>query len=100
MSNRFDPLTKGLISVAVILMFAAALVAGQARANLTDEAAAADFVEHSRTGILLSADILRKIESLPAIVGAAFVLPGEMDLCIDALRPGTSGARRDDSLVK
>lgn len=100
MNNRFDPLTKGLISVAVILMFAAALVAGQARANLTDDAAAADFVEQSRTGIILNAEIFRKIKSLPAIVGAALSLPGEMDLCLDALRPGISDARRDDSHLK
>jgi len=97
MNSRFEPVTKGLISLAVILMFAAALIADQARASLTDEAAAADFVEKSRTGIILNADILRKIESLPAIVGTALALPGDMDLCLDVLRPGTD--RHDDSAV-
>jgi len=98
MNSRFDPLTKGLISLAVILMFAAALVADQARANLTDDASpAADFVEKSRTGIILNAEIFRAIDTLPAIVGTAFALPGELELCIDVLRPGTNGAGRDDS---
>ena len=37
MKSRFDQLTKGLLSLAVILMFAAAVIADQARANLPAE---------------------------------------------------------------
>ena len=40
MNSRFDQLTKGLLSLAVILMFTVALVAGQARANLPADATA------------------------------------------------------------
>ena len=100
MNSRFDHLTKGLLSLAVILMFAAALVADQARANLTDDAAAnVSFVEKTRTGVILNGEMLRRIDSLPSLVGSVFALPSEVDLCLDVLRPGTSDARRDDSSV-
>jgi len=101
MNNRIDQFAKGMLSLAVILMFAAALVADQARANLPEDATApADFSESARGGILLDAELLRKIDSVPSLIGTIFTLPSEVDSCIDSLMPRSRNARPHGSTVK
>ena len=45
MQSRIDQITKGLISLTVMLMFTVALIAGQARANLPTGELALDAAE-------------------------------------------------------
>lgn len=100
MNSRFDHISKGLLSLAVILMFAAAVIADQARANMVDGISQdVEIGEITRTGIFLNEDIFRRIETLPAAIGGIFSLPSEVDMCIDVLKPGNSGTRADHSLA-
>ena len=101
MTSRTDQLTKGLISLAVLLMLAAALIADQARANLpAADAATADMTAGTRGGILLDADTLRKIDSLPYTLGRMLPLPIATDLCIDILLPESRGDNSANSPVR
>lgn len=101
MNSRFDQLTKGLLSLAVIIMFTAALIAGQARASLPVESdSVSEIGENIRTGIILDTASLRKFDSLSNIVGAILALPAEVELCIDVLTPRTSDSRSDNSTVQ
>jgi len=90
MNNRFDQLIKGLLSLAVILMFTAALIAGQAHANLPVQAkATAEFGDPARTAINLNTEFLRKIESMPHLIDTILALPAGIGFCIDELTPGS-----------
>lgn len=67
-------------------MFAIALIAGQAHANLPAEASAtADFGSSAGTGIILDAKSLRKIQSLPYVVDIFLALPIDIGTKIDDL---------------
>jgi hypothetical protein len=93
MNSRFDQLIKGLLSLAVILMFTAALIAGQAHANLPVQAkATAEFGDPARTGIILNTEFLRKIESMPHLIDTILALPASIGFCIDELTPGSGDA--------
>ncbi len=93
MNSRIDQLTKGLLSLAVILMFTAALVAGQARANLpADAKAAADFGGTTRIGIILDTESLRKIDASLHIVDKILALPIDIEFSINELRIRTGNA--------
>ena len=87
--------------MAVMLMFAIALIAGQARANLpADVSASSDFGSATRTGIILDQESLQHIQSLPYLVDAMLALPIDIELSIGelTLRSGnTEVAGSDDS---
>ena len=104
MNSRFDHLTKGLLSLAVIIMFTVALIAGQARANLPAEVSTtADFDLETRTSILFDAESLRKIRSLSYAVDTILALPIDIKLSIleQTIRMGTADdAGTDDSSVQ
>jgi hypothetical protein len=101
MNSRFDQITKGLLSLAVILMLTIALVAGQARANLpADAQAAPEPVETVREGLILSADTLHAIESMPHLVGSLVTLPFDLGMCIDALTPESANSGSGDTPVR
>ena len=104
MNSRFDHLTKGLLSLAVIIMFTVALIAGQARANLPAEVSTtADFGLETRTSILLDAESLRKIRSLSYAVDTILALPIDIELSIleQTIRMGTADdAGPDDASVR
>lgn len=86
MNSRIDQITKGLISVAVMLMFTVALIAGQARANLQANASAIDEIEAGpEMSVILDAETLRKLESLSHLVDVLIALPIDTDLGIDDL---------------
>jgi hypothetical protein len=94
MNSRFDLITtKGLLSLAVILMFTAAFVADQARANLPAETrATTEFGEPARSGIILNAEFLRSVDSVPYFVDTILALPGDLEFCFDDLVPGAKDA--------
>jgi len=104
MNSRFDHLTKGLLSLAVIIMFTVALIAGQARANLQAEVSTtADFGLETRTSILLDAESLRKIRSLSYAIDTILALPIDIELSIleQTIRMGTADdTGSDDSSVQ
>ena len=93
MNSRFDPLTKGLLSLAVILMFTIALIAGQARANLPAEVSAtSDFGLSTRMSVILDSESLSKIHSLPYAVDIILALPIDIELSIEELKLRTGNA--------
>ena len=101
MNSRFDQLIKGLLSLAVILMFTAALIAGQANANLPVQAkATAEFGDPARTGIILNTEFLRKIESMPHLIDTILALLASIGFCIDELTPGSGDSGREVSPVR
>ncbi len=104
MNSRFDHLTKGLLSLAVIIMFTVALIAGQARANLPAEVSTtAEFGLETRTSILLDAESLRKIRSLAYAVDTILALPIVIELGIHerSTQAGTADdAGSDDASVQ
>jgi hypothetical protein len=104
MNSRFDQITKGLLSLAVVVMFTVALIAGQARANLpADVSATADFGPVVQTNLLLDAESLRKIHSLPYVIDIILALPIDLELSLHdlKLRSGDAAdAGSDDSPVQ
>ena len=99
MNSRFDQLTKGLISLTVILMFAAALIADQARANLSAAVSAApDASLATHLSIVLDKESLQKIESIPNVINTILALPIEIELTLRAVRD--KNARSGESLAQ
>jgi hypothetical protein len=89
MNSRIEQLTKGLLSLAVILMFAAALVADQARAHLPEGTQqATEIAAKAPSGLLFEAATLQKISAIPTFLSSAFNLSSEIDLCTDLLNSG------------
>lgn len=85
MRKQFIQLTSGWIPVSFLILFAIALVAGQARANLPSEIKAAPVPAMTTSiNIVLSADVLRKLEALPIVVDMFLALPSDLELSIDA----------------
>jgi hypothetical protein len=86
MNSRIDQITKGLISLAVMLMFTVALIAGQARANLQPDASAIDQIAlGTRMSVILDAESLRTLESLSHLIDTVTALPIDIELSIDEL---------------
>jgi hypothetical protein len=104
MNSRFDLHTKGLLSLAVMLMFTVALIAGQARANLPAEASASsDFAPVTRMSAILDAESLQHIESLPYVVAIILALPIDIELNFNGLTLRTGAeqnAGSDDASVE
>ena len=105
MNSHFDQLTKGLISLTVMLMFTIALIAGQARANLPAAATAApDSGLATRMSIILDTELLRQIDWLPPhVVDTIFALPIDIEFSIKELRLRSGNAEdagSDDSSVQ
>ena len=99
MNSRFDEITKGLLSLAVILMFTVALIAGQARANLPAEVSEPPAISlATELNIVLDVETFEKIEALPHVVDGILALPIE----IDVIFPGgkSSAAGSDYSLLQ
>ena len=81
-----NQITKGIISLALILMFTFAFIAAQARANLPAEiAAAAEFGVANEMGIILDTESLERLESLPNVVDTILALPIDIALGNDEL---------------
>jgi hypothetical protein len=104
MNSRFDQLTKGLLSMAVIIMFTVALVAGQARANLPAEVSStADFGLATRMSVMLDSGSLQQIRMPPIAIDTILALPIDLELSIDerSLRMGNAeNAGSDDASAK
>jgi hypothetical protein len=94
MNKHFIQVTNGLVPVVVLLLLVVALVAGQARANLPNQVTAAAAPTLSAdTKIILNAQLLRKIESLPQIVDSLLTLPADIEIVIGTLTlPSTNDA--------
>ena len=104
MNSRIDQLTKGLLSLALIIMFTAALIAGQARANLPVEVSPSiDFALATRISVILDSESLQKIRLLPHAIDTILALPIDIELRIykRSLRSGNAeNAGSDDSSVQ
>lgn len=84
MRKQFIQLTSGWIPVSVLLLFTIALVAGQARANLPNEIKAAPVPAATTSiNVVLSSDMLKKLEALPLVVDTLLTLPSGIELRID-----------------
>lgn len=80
MDNRIDQITKGLISLAVMLMFAVAFIAGEARANMpADALVLGDRAQGSEAGVVLHAGYLPKLETFPHLIELFLALPIDVD---------------------
>jgi hypothetical protein len=91
--SRFDLHAKAFISLAVILMFTVALIAGQARANLPAEATAtADFAQATRMSGTLGTKSLQNLDALPHVVNTILALPIDVELRFDGLTLRTGAA--------
>lgn len=76
-----DQIYKGLLTLSVILMFAAALIAGQARGHVpADGAAGTGFAIDAEEGLLLDAGSLREFDTLPIEFDTALALPIVIEL--------------------
>ena len=104
MNSRIDQLTKGLLSLVLMIMFTAALIAGQARANLTAEVSpSSDFALATRMSVILDSESLQKIRLLPHVIDTMLALPIDIELRIyeRSLRTGnTENAGSDGSSVQ
>ncbi len=104
MNSLINQLTKGLLSLALIIMFTAALIAGQARANLSAEVLpTSDFALATRMSSILDSESLQKIRLLPHAIDIIFALPIDIELRIyeRSLRSGNAeNAGSDDSSVQ
>ena len=94
MNKHFIQVTNGLVPVVVLLLLVVALVAGQARANFPHQVTAvAAPILSADTKIILNAQMLRKIESLPQIVDSLLTLPADIEVAIGTLTlPSTNDA--------
>ena len=80
MNSHIDQLTKGLLSLVLIIMFTAALVAGQARANLTAEVSpGSDIALATRMRVILDSESLQKILWLPRAIDTILALPTDIE---------------------
>jgi hypothetical protein len=93
MSKKFIQLTSGWIPVSVLLLLAAALVTGQAQANLPVEAKAVPApVSSASVSIIVTGKIFERIDALPIDLHSVWKLPAEIQLRIDAGIWSTDGA--------
>jgi hypothetical protein len=84
MKKQFIQLTTGWIPVSVLGMLMVALVAGQARANLSAELKAVPTAPITASvNVVLHADVVKKLEALPLVVDALLALPSDLDVNID-----------------
>lgn len=83
-----DHLFKALVTLAVILMFAAALISAQARANLEADAKATGGFAATNG---LDEESLQKLESLPHVIDTVLALPIVVDLGADDLAVDGAG---------
>jgi len=104
MNIHIDQLTKGLVSLTLMIMFTAALIAGQARANLTAEVSpTSDFTLATRMSVILDSESLQKIRLLPHAIDTILALPIDIELGIyeRSLRTGNAeNAGSDGSSVQ
>jgi len=85
MSKRFIEITSGWIPVSVLLLFTAALVTGQAQANLPDEAKSSSMPAAAASfNFVLNKDTLRNVEAVPLVIDSILALPSEFELSIEA----------------
>ena len=93
MNNRIDQLTKGLLSLTVIIMFTVALIAGQARANLpADVSTTADFSIATEMSVILHSESLQKVGLLPHAIDTMLALPIDIEPSIYELSFRTGNA--------
>ena len=104
MNSHIDQLTKGLLSLALIIMFTAALIAGQARANLAAEVSpGSDIALATRMSVILDSESLQKIRWLPHAIDTILALPIDIEPRIyeRSLRTGNAeNAGSDGSSVQ
>jgi len=84
MKKQFIRLTSGWIPVSVLVLFTAALVAGQARANLPNDIQAAPVTAAAHSvSIIISSDLLAQLEALPLVVDTLLTLPLDAEVSRD-----------------
>jgi hypothetical protein len=94
MNKQFIQVTNGMLPVAVLVLLAIALIAGQARANFeNDDLMVSNSTVATDTGVKFNAEMLKKAETLPHVMDAIVNLPAEFELTI-RLRGKASKAER------
>jgi len=84
MSKQFIQITSGWIPVTVMALLTVALIAGQARANLPKDLIAAPVpAATTSVNILLSTQMLKNLDALPAVVDTLLAMPKDIELRID-----------------
>ncbi|MGI9202814.1 MAG: hypothetical protein ACR2Q3_02320 [Woeseiaceae bacterium] len=83
MSKQFIQMTSGWIPIAVMVLLAAALIAGQARANLPYEHRSAPVPAAVPVKIVLNTEMLKRLDALPAVVDSLLAMPINIELRID-----------------
>lgn len=86
MSKQFIQMTSGWIPIAVLALLAAALIAGQARANLPQEHSPAPLSTAPAPApvkILLNTRMLQKLDVLPAVADRLLDMSINIELRID-----------------
>lgn len=76
MNKQLMQIVYGFIPVSVLLMLSAALIVGQARANLHIEAsAAAKYSMSAQSLVILNNHALKTMESLPQVIDKILAFP-------------------------
>ena len=85
MKNQFVRKTSGWIPVSVLVLFAIALVAGQARANLPNEIKAAPLLPAATatTDIVSKGNRWSRLDALPVAVDTLSAVPPNLEAGVD-----------------
>jgi hypothetical protein len=86
MRNQFIQLTSGWIPLSVLLLFAIALITGQARGNVPTEIQATPVppVVTTSIDVVPDSDMLKKLETLPSVADKIMALPFDLEISIEA----------------
>lgn len=94
MNSRMENICKGILSLAVILLLAVAVISAQAHANLpADDIALEEFSVETGMGTLRGAESLPKLKNLPRAIDIGLALPIVVELGHDKLSAISDAAR-------
>lgn len=78
-------IANSVIGVSLLAMLAAALIAGQARANLHPPVLLADADQRPEYGLVLTHGSLKRLDALPQVIDALGALPLTIKISIDGV---------------
>ena len=78
-------IANGVIGVSLLALLAAALIAGQARANLHPPVLVADADHRPEYGLVLTRGSLKGLDALPQVIDALVALPLTVKISVDGV---------------